>query len=93
MIAGSILCYFGANVGVVSLLAFVLLLFLGCCCGKTEEQCKETRKHIKQDSYIDSVTLFPMVADINEAEQGIPWYEITLLDESKIITRLRDMKD
>lgn len=82
--AGVLLCK--VNIGAVVLLCFVLLLFLGNYCHKVESFCKKNKRRWRtvKDAEED-----PYVGDIVRIE-NTPWYELTLLDETKIERKLLD---
>lgn len=82
--AGVLLCK--VNIGVIVLLCFVLLLFLGNYCHKVDSSCKRNNRqwHTVKEAEDD-----PCVSDIVR-KRGTPWYELTLLDETKIERKLLD---
>lgn len=82
--AGVLLCK--VNIGAVVLLCFVLLLFLGNYCRKVELSCKRNKRQWKT---VQEAEEDPRVSDIVR-KGNTPWYELTLLDETKIERRLLD---
>lgn len=82
--AGVLLCK--VNIGVVVLLCFVLLLFLGNYCHKVDSSCKRNKRQWRT---VKEAEEDPCVGDIVRKGNS-QWYELTLLDETKVKRRLLD---